>query len=214
MDKIKMVAFDLDGTLVDAYPAIVESVNHALMTLGLVQQSVDVIRRAVGHGDLELLKAFLPAKDDGQEAVRIYRNHHPEALRRGASFLPGGKELLEHLSRQGYILAIATNRPSPFTHVILEHLKMESYFETVLCADQVARPKPAADILTTLMHRHDVTPDEMLYVGDMTVDARAGRAAGVRTVIVTTGSSSREEIQQEFPYRMVDGLGEVEVILK
>ena len=79
MQQIKLVIFDLDGTLVDAYPAIIKSFNYAMQKLGYPAQDGLIIRRAVGHGDGGLLRPFV-RRQDIKPALRIYRRHHKIAL--------------------------------------------------------------------------------------------------------------------------------------
>ena len=78
-NKIKLVAFDLDGTLVNAYPAIVKSFNFTMRKMGRPGQSDLTIRRAVGWGDTNLIRPFV-SRDDLDEAMATYRNHHKTSL--------------------------------------------------------------------------------------------------------------------------------------
>jgi phosphoglycolate phosphatase-like HAD superfamily hydrolase len=63
------------------------------------------------------------------------------------------------------------------------------------------------------MQRFALKPEETLYVGDMTIDAQAGRRAKVETIIVTTGSSTKSEIKRERPCRIIDRISELLKIL-
>ncbi len=79
MKGTKLIIFDLDGTLVDAYPAIISSFNYTMQKLNYPVQDVLTIRRAVGRGDENLLKPFIKEKD-ACVALSIYRKHHKLAL--------------------------------------------------------------------------------------------------------------------------------------
>jgi phosphoglycolate phosphatase len=210
---IKLVIFDLDGTLVDAYKAVAWSLNHALVHMGYPPVDAYTIKRTVGRGDRHLLGNFIAA-DDLDKALSIYRQHHARALKTGTSFLPGAKKLLEELKARGYTLAIASNRPTRFTHIILKHLCIQGLFDYVLCGDKLERPKPAADILEQILTRFSVIAGEALYVGDMTIDVQTGRAAGVKTVAVLTGSSTAEEIDEIKPFKVIHDVYEVAGILE
>lgn len=212
-DKIKLVIFDLDGTLVDAYGAIVSSFNFVMRRLGLPAQSDRVIRRAVGWGDENLLKPFVPAKDLAK-ALTMYRRHHKEALRKETRFLPGAKQLLVSLKKSGYKLALASNRPTRFSNIILEHLKVTKYFNYILCGDKLKEPKPAPDILLKIVKRLSVKKGNALYVGDMTVDAVTGKRAGIKTVAVLGGSSTKKEIAALKPYAVVKKVLQILDVIK
>jgi phosphoglycolate phosphatase len=200
--RIELVIFDLDGTLVDAYPAITSSFNYTLQKLGYSRQDPLVIRRAVGWGDRELLKPFL-SEADLDKGLKIYRCHHQKALLKGAGLLPGAKGILNYLKAEGYKLAVATNRPTRFSRILLHHLKLESYFDFLLCGDKLKKAKPHPEILQKILRKFSLMPSQAVYVGDMTIDAQAGRRAGIKTILVTTGSHTRGQIKAEKPYKIV-----------
>ncbi|MCM8789880.1 MAG: HAD family hydrolase [Candidatus Omnitrophica bacterium] len=199
MSHIKLIIFDLDGTLVNAYPAITASFNYTMRRIKYPLKDALTIRRAVGRGDKNLLKPFIKNKDLNK-ALAIYRKHHKKALLKKSSLLPGTRVVLEKLKNKGYKLAIATNRPSESTLILIRHLELDKYFDYVICADSLKFAKPHPKILNEIMRKFLVGSYETLFVGDMTIDARTGKKAGVKTVIVTTGSSSKEEIYREKPY--------------
>lgn len=200
--SIKLIIFDLDGTLVDAYPAIISSFNYTMRKLNYPKQDALAIRRAVGWGDENLLKPFIHLKDLSR-ALRIYRRHHKTALLKGSRLFPNVKRLLLHLKNKGYKLAIASNRPTQFSAILIRYLGLRKYFDYVLCADVLKHAKPHPEILNLIRRRFRLKPQETMYVGDMTIDAQAGRRAGVKTVIVTGGSSESGEIRKEKPYRVI-----------
>ena len=117
--------------------------------------------------------------------------------------MPGALGILKFLKNQGYKLAIASNRPTKFTRIILKVLGVWEFFDEVLCADGVDSPKPYPDILWTIAKRLGSNRAEVLYVGDMTIDLRCARAAGIRMVAVATGSSSKKELKGLKPWRII-----------
>lgn len=200
---IKLIIFDLDGTLINAYPAVEESVNYVLQYFDMPKQDKDAIQRAVGWGPKILLEKFVDSSHI-EEAVELYYQHHAESLLRGSSLLPGAMDLLLELKRRGHQLAVASNRPKDFSLIVTRHLKIELLFDRILCGDEVSQPKPSPDILFQLMDGFDCLADVVLYVGDMVVDIETGVAAGVKTVAVTTGLCSLSEIQDANPWRIID----------
>lgn|SRR3989338_186884 len=211
--KIKIVTFDLDGTLVDAYRAVSQSLNYALTMFQYPPIDDETIRRSVGWGDRHLMARFVK-EDHVDRVLSVYRQHHKQALKAGTKFLPGAKELLLKLKHQGYILTVASNRPTRFTQIILKHLNIASVFNYVLCADKVKNPKPAGDLLLETLKKFSLHCDQMIYVADMTIDVETGQAAGVKTIIVTSGSSTKQEIERLKPFRVIDHLSSVEDILE
>lgn len=195
---IKLVIFDLDGTLIDAYTAITKSFNYVLDKLGYKPRSALVIRRAVGWGDKKLLKPFVKTQDLDR-ALSLYRRHHAASLVKYSCVLPGVHRVMSYLKNKRYKLAVASNRPTRFSWILIRHLKLKKYFDYVLCSDKLRSGKPSPEIINRVMHRFKVRPFETMYVGDMSIDVQAGKRAGVMTVIVTSGSSTKKEIEAERP---------------
>ena len=209
---VKLVIFDLDGTLVDAYEAIIKSVNLTLKKMGYPQAPALRIRKAVGWGDRLLLGAFIDAKDIGPGLV-IYRKHHRIALKKYSRLLTNARDLLRELAEGGFKIAIASNRPTEFTGIILSHLKIRKYFDYVLCADKLPKGKPHPEILLRIMKRLKVKPPEAIYVGDMVIDVQTARNAGVKSIAVCGGSSSLEEIKKARPFKIIKNLAFFKEIL-
>ncbi|MDD5464799.1 MAG: HAD family hydrolase [Candidatus Omnitrophica bacterium] len=212
MQDIKLIIFDLDGTLVDAYAAINSSFNYVLRKLGLKPQRADVIRRSVGWGDLNLLKPYVPGSDL-KRALRLYRRHHKHSLLEHAHLYPHARPLLRRLKAEGYKLAVASNRPTEFSLILLRHLRLIELFDYVLCADKLRHGKPNPEILNKIIKRFSFKKAQVLYVGDMAIDAQAGRRAKVKTIIVTGGSSSNLEIKKEKPFKVISRIDRLPALL-
>lgn len=205
MKNIKLIIFDLDGTLIDAYEAISISFNYTMRKLSLKPLGASTIRRAVGWGDKNLLKPFVPGKKLNC-AVKLYRNHHKVNLLKHSSLYPHARFLLQFLKTKGYKLAIASNRPTKFSLILLKHLKIDKFFDYILCADKLKYGKPHPMILNRIVKNFALKKPQALYVGDMVIDAQAGHRAKIRTIIVTGGSSSMLEIKKEHPFRIIPAI--------
>jgi phosphoglycolate phosphatase len=203
---MQLIIFDLDGTLIDAYTAIEKSFNFVMRKLGLKTKSASLLRRLVGWGDLNLLKPHVPARDLKQ-ALNLYRAHHQLSLLKYSHLYPRTRDILRRLRAKGYKLAIASNRPNKFSHILLKHLKIEKFFDAVLCADQAKHGKPHPEMLNKLVRRFSFKKSQAIYIGDMVIDAQAGRRAKIKTIIVTGGSSSKLAIKNEHPFKIIPDIG-------
>lgn len=208
-----LVVFDLDGTLVDAYQAITESVNVMLKTLGLPLQAHRTVKRSVGWGVDTLMRCFVP-EEKAAEALVLFRAHHDTRLRDNVRLLPGVRTLLPFLRERGCCLAIASNRPTQFCHIILKSAGIDQYFDQVICGDAVKNPKPAPDMVREILKRTRISPKRAVFVGDMSVDVLCARAAGVFSVAVPTGSCTRREIRQAGPDLFLERISGIRQLFK
>lgn len=211
---IKLLIFDLDGTLVDAFKAVTTSVHHVMDEVGLERPTHRSIKNAVGWGEGDLLMRFV-GEHHHERALRLFRRHHKKALiSGGARFLPGVSTLLRYAHQQGYMLAIASNRPTVYTRLILKGLGILPLFKEVVCADRVERAKPHPDMLHVILERQQLHSDQTMFVGDMVVDVQAGERAGIRTVAVTTGVNTYEQLQEVGASTIISRMSELKPIIE
>lgn len=209
---LRAVLFDFDGTLADSYDAIAASVNHVRAHRALPALAVDEVRVHVGHGSGHLLSHTV-GTGDPRENEMLYRKHHPTVMKEGTRLLSEAAAMLRALKQRGLMLAVCSNKPLPYTTVLLASLGIAELFDAVMGPEDVARPKPAPDMLLAGLARLKVTASEALYVGDMTVDITTARGAGVSVWVVPTGSDSREALRAANPDRLLGGLEELPGLL-
>lgn len=213
MHSFRAVVFDFDGTLADSYEAITASVNYVRTTYGLPPLAEREVRRHVGRG-LDLLLRDLVPDADPQAAVACYRAHHPSVMTNGTRLLPGVAATIAELHRAGFALAVCSNKLAVFTEQLLKALGLAAYLETVVGPEHVVQPKPAPDMLQLALARLDVSPEEALYIGDMTVDIETARAANVTVWVVPTGSDSRNALAAARPDRLLDHFAELAALVR
>jgi 2-phosphoglycolate phosphatase len=202
------VLFDFDGTLADSYAAIACSVNHVRSERGMPALSIDEVKRHVGRGPEYLLTHTAP---NGRLAddLACYRAHHPSVMLPLTRLLPGARLLLAALHRRGKKIGLCSNKPRPFSQQLLQHLEVSAYFDVVLGPEDVPLPKPAPDMLLRAIQRLGLPSEQVLYVGDMTVDIQTARSAGVRVWAVATGSEERRALEDAKPDRLLADLQEM-----
>jgi len=203
--QIRAVLFDFDGTLADSYDAITASVNHVRAGHGLAPLAENEVRRHVGRGMPYLLEHTVPGVDQPADQAR-YREHHPSVMLTGTRLLPGAAEALETIHRSGRRIGVCSNKPRAFTKELLEYLKIRPYVDAAFGPEDVARPKPAPDMLRAALTWLHVPAEEALYIGDMVVDIETAMAAGVRVWVVPTGSEELATLETAGPERVLNGL--------
>jgi 2-phosphoglycolate phosphatase len=202
------VVFDLDGTLLDSYAAIHDSLNATLRALGLPPVPLEETRRRVGRG-LEALMAESVGTERKDEGVRIFRDHYEKAGPESTRLLPGADEVTRALAARGTKLAVASNKPARFSRQLLDHFGISSRFGAVFGPDDGFPPKPAPHMVFMALALVGVKAADALYVGDMPIDVLTARAAGVTVAVVPTGSSTREELRDAGPDALLDDVASV-----
>jgi 2-phosphoglycolate phosphatase len=208
LETFKGVVFDFDGTLADSYAAIACSVNHVRSERGMPALSIDEVKRHVGRGPEYLLTHTVPTGELADD-LASYRAHHPSVMLPMTRLLPGAALLLAELHRLGKKIGLCSNKPRQFSQQLLQHLEVAKYFDVVLGPEDVPMPKPAPDMLLRAIQRLGLPSEQVLYVGDMTVDIQTARSAGVRVWAVATGSEDRRALEDAKPDRLLADLQEM-----
>lgn len=206
--RFDAVLFDLDGTLADSYSAIADSVNHIRGLRGHAPLTVEEVKVHVGRGPEYLLSHTVPGSDLAVD-IRRYREHHPSVMVHKTWLLPGAAETLTGLRHRAKKIGLCSNKPRQFSPHLLAHLGVAEHFDLILGPEDVARPKPAPDMILAALARLELKPGQVLYVGDMTVDIETARAAGVTVWIVPTGSDTKEALVHASPDRLLDRLDDI-----
>ena len=129
------------------------------------------------------------------------------------SFFPGVLELLQKWHRQGMRLAIVTTKYHYRIEAILEKYQASGLFDIIIGGEDVKRPKPDPEGVLQVLGDWQLPKDQALYVGDSLVDARTAQAAGVDFAGVTTGTTSKAELQAYPNVVVAQGLDELDGML-
>ena len=207
---LKLLIFDLDGTLADTGQDITNALNYALEPFGVNPYSVEETKTMVGSGISKLLESLIPTTPPIPPLVRggkggvnneglpnskelvlsrfleYYDNH----LIDNTSAYPNVHETLSELS--GYKKAILSNKREIYSIQVLEGLDMLQYFDVVWGSDSVREKKPSPVPVLDMMELFSVSKKVTVLIGDSNFDVEAGKAAGIKVIGVTYGFRSRE----------------------
>ena len=188
-----VVAFDLDGTLVDTAPDLMGTLNVLLGEEGLPPLPVEAASSLVGRGaKIMIERGFAAAGEplDPQRATVLFDRYIGLYLDRIADEsrpFEGMDAALDWLESQGAILAVCTNKRTDLTLALLKALNLTHRFAAIVGADMAPRPKPDASHLLLTIEMAGGLPSRALMVGDSNNDVLAARNAGVPMVLVSFG---------------------------
>jgi|GEM_PF-12582 len=192
---IKLIIFDLDGTLVDTAGDITDALNRAIKPLGLGPVSVDETKELIGEGSTRLIeKALAPlgAKAGGRavsSARKRFLESYAKHLTHHSTLYGGVKETLWKLS--AFEKAVLSNKREALSKRLLRDLGIAGAFALVAGSDTTEARKPSPDAVRHVLKAMGVKPREAVMVGDSPYDIEAANGAGVMTVAVTYGYRNR-----------------------
>lgn len=190
---IRGIVFDLDGTLVDSYEPIAESLNHARAQAGRPALAIETVRASVGRG-LETLIAEHVGAEHVETGVRAFRERYAEVYDR-TRILPGVRPTLRRLAERGLSMTVASNKPARFGEAIVRRLGLAPYICDVEGPDRAGVTKPDPLLIRRCLRSMRLAPEQAVYVGDMVLDVESAARAGLRVILVAGGSSSLAELR-------------------
>jgi phosphoglycolate phosphatase len=210
----RLAIFDLDGTLIDTPSAIVDTFNAVFAWLGMSAPPRTTIRATIG---LPLATAFSQLMDAAPDhacvAQAVGRYHELFQLmvlpRAQEDVFPGVEAGLGRLRDQDFLLAVATSKSQVNADALLGAAGLGIFFNVVVGADRVARPKPDPETGKLILSLFGATAEQAVMVGDTTHDLLMAKAMGMRSIAVTYGIHDRVELAFGEPICMTDTFDQV-----
>ncbi|MDR1395686.1 MAG: HAD family hydrolase [Deltaproteobacteria bacterium] len=173
---LNTLIFDVDMTLVDSLDACTKGANLMADHFGLPNVSRQTVAKSLS----------LPTQDFWQavwgrsrpEWMAYFNEEVVPKLNNQVTVYPGTEEFLASARAKGFLLAVGTNRTNPW--IDLAQMNLAKYFDTAVGISDVPRPKPAPDIILTVLKQLGDICDEAVYVGDSLSDMASAKAAGVK----------------------------------
>lgn len=209
-----IIVFDLDGTLVDTAPDLLDSLNHCLELARIPTVDEVSLRRFVGMGGKVMIeRAFAAqnrplAEEHLAELLVAFLEHYTANIPGRSLLYPGAEAALRRLAGAGFALAVCTNKYESLSRKLLESLEVADRFAAICGQDTFDWRKPDPRHLLSTIEAAGGDPERAVMVGDSRTDIDTAKAAGVPVVAVDFGYTDRHVSEFE-PSRVISHFDEL-----
>jgi len=192
-----IIVFDLDGTLIDTAPDLLDSLNHCLGAGGVAHTDTTAFHQYVGHGGRVMIERAYAAQqkalavDEHDRLLALFLDHYGANIPGKSRPYPGVPAALDRFGSAGFKLAICTNKTEAFSRKLIGALGMTHHFAAICGADTFAFRKPDPRHLVETIAKAGGERDRAVMVGDSRTDIDTAKAAGIPVVAVDFGYTDR-----------------------
>ena len=209
----QVLLFDFDGTLFDTGPGVMNCVVYALEHLGIRETDPQKLRKFMGPPLYDMFRELYGLDDtQGHEAVRLYRERYqPTGIWECAPY-PGITEMLQKLRKVGFLIAVATSKPTPSAMKILEHYSMDVLFDYVCGSEFDGTRSKKAEVVSAVLDHFGLasSPESALMIGDRKYDVLGAKEVGVECLGVRYGYGEPGELEAAGAIAVVDSMIDLE----
>ncbi len=198
--SIDNILFDLDGTLTDPREGIVNSILFALKKLGINENNIHELDSFIGPPLRDSFrKRYNLALETAATAVSYYSEYYSVKGIFECKLYPGIAELLESLSSRGYKLFVATSKPTQYAKEVLEHFKIQTYFEEIIGSNFDNTRTDKTEIIAYIILEYGLIPGRTVMIGDTKYDIIGAKNNAIKSIGVNNGYGTQEELLSSHP---------------
>lgn len=216
MGIFKYILFDLDGTLINSGKGIIKAVKYALKKYGIDEKNEALLRSFVGPPlNQQFAKCYGFSAEKSLEAVLVFREYYETKGILENEMYEGIDKVLQQLKNQGKYLIIATSKPEKFAHNILAQHDLEKYFDFIGGSLVDGSRVTKVQVLDYVLKTNKISDlSEILMIGDTKFDILGAKHFGLKSLAVTYGYGTKEELLETKPDFVVSVPKEILQVIK
>ena len=197
--NFKCVAFDLDGTLIDSGPDLLDSLNFVLQNNHLNTIDSSIIGNLVGGGAEAMIRrgyAYLNKKLDEKiipELINQFLEYYESNCTKKTKLYPNILEILKSLKEKEIKICICTNKRQYLAEKIIKELQIDNFFDVVVGSQKSIQLKPSTEMLEIFLKKLLLKPKDVIFIGDSTKDIIPANILGMTSVFVKYGYGKIKE---------------------
>lgn len=217
MHKYQFLLFDLDGTVTDSGPGIMNAARRALLRYNIEETDTERLGLFVGPPlDKSFIERYGFSEEDAWKAIGYFREYYNDKGIFENSVYPGIEELLIDLHAKGYIVAIASSKPQVMIHKVLDHFDIEDYFDVIVGCELDGTRSTKSEVVHEVLNRLsdlavkgglftkkdiqggdaiELVKQHAIMIGDRCYDVEGAHALGLPCIGILYGYGSRKEME-------------------
>jgi phosphoglycolate phosphatase len=209
---VKLIIFDMDGTILDSSVDINDSLNHTLTKYNEEEVSVKRTIKTLGYGARYLLEKNFFHSQVSEEILNDYLTYYNNHLIVKSTYYEGTLETIRYIKSLGIKVAVASNK----SDFMVKHISKTMFldlFDYAIGESESIRKKPNPDMVNTIINFFQINHNETIYIGDTEVDYLTSKNSNVNFIGCSYGFRSKYQLKKLGDFKIINKISNLKKIL-